>query len=120
MDKKTLAKYKKMLEERRQSLIDAYTKNKSMGTEAGGDEVAADMVDMATNASTKEFLYSLSNAEREMLKSVEDALERLDGGDYGACEECEEKMTKKRLDAIPWARYCVACQELVESGRLES
>jgi DnaK suppressor protein len=51
---------------------------------------------------------------------VENALARLEEGDFGACDECEEKMSKKRLDAIPWARYCVSCQELVESGRLKA
>ncbi len=120
MDKKSLEKYRKMLSEKRQSLLEAYSKNKNLGTEVGGEEAAADMVDMATNSYTKEFLYSLSNAERQILQSVEDALSRLDDGDFGECVECEDKMSKKRLDAIPWARYCVSCQELAESGRLKA
>jgi DnaK suppressor protein len=118
MDKKSREKYRSLLEEKRRFLLEAYSKNKSLGSEAGGSEKAADLVDMATNASTKEFLYSLSNNDRELLKSVEDALSRLDDPDFGECIECEEKMSKKRLNAIPWARYCVSCQELAESGRL--
>jgi len=120
MDKKSLEKYRSLLEEKRRILLEAYSKNKSLGSETGSDEKAADLVDMAANASTKEFLYSLSNTDREMLKAVEDALSRLDDPDFGECVECEEKMSKKRLNAIPWARYCVSCQELAESGRLSA
>ena len=120
MDKKSLEKYRTQLEEKRRNLLEAYSKNKTLGTEVGGEEPAADMVDMATNAYTKEFLYSLSNADRHMLQAVEDALERIAEGDFGECVECEEKMSKKRLDAIPWARYCVSCQEMAETGRLKA
>jgi DnaK suppressor protein len=120
MDKKSLEKYRKLLIEKRHSLLEAYSKNKSLGTEAGGEETAADMVDMATNSYTKEFMYSLSNTDRILLQAVEDALVRIDDGSYGECVECEEKMAKKRLDAVPWARYCVGCQEMAESGRLQT
>ncbi len=78
------------------------------------------MVDMAANASTKEFLYSLSNSDRELLVAVEDALDRVEEPDFGECIECEEKVAKKRLDAVPWARYCVSCQEMAETGRLRA
>ena len=45
------------------------------------------------------------------LRLVEEALDRLDAGDYGICLACEEPIAEKRLRALPWARYCVACQE---------
>ena len=118
MDKKSLAHYRKLLADKKESLLDQYTKNRTLGLEAG-DEASADMADKAASAYTKEFLYSLSNSDRELLQAVEDAIERLEDGDFGECAECEEKMTKKRMDAIPWARYCVNCQELAEAGRLK-
>ena len=120
MDKKGLERYRKLLMEKRNALLEAYSKNKLLGTEAGGEETAADMVDMATNAYTKEFLYTLSNADRALLRAVEDALGRIEDASFGECEECEDRMSKKRLDAVPWAQYCVSCQELVESGRLQA
>ena len=43
---------------------------------------------------------------------VEEALDRLQSGDFGVCLSCEEAIAPKRLSAIPWARYCVTCQEL--------
>ena len=118
MDKKNLARYRELLEAKQRNLLEAYAKNKNLGQEAG-DEASADMADKAASAYTKEFLYSLSNSDRDLLKDVQDALERVADADYGTCFECEEKMTRQRLDAIPWARYCVNCQELVEKGRLQ-
>jgi DnaK suppressor protein len=50
------------------------------------------------------------------LRLVEEALDRLDTGDYGVCLECDEPIAEKRLRALPWARYCVACQESVGMG----
>jgi DnaK suppressor protein len=47
------------------------------------------------------------------LRLVDEALDRLDAGDYGICLACDEPIAEKRLDALPWARYCVACQENV-------
>jgi DnaK suppressor protein len=50
------------------------------------------------------------------LRLVEEALDRLDAGDYGFCLECDEPIAEKRLNALPWARYCVACQESIGMG----
>ena len=47
----------------------------------------------------------------KLLREIGDALHRLDQGNYGVCLECEEPISPKRLDAVPWARYCVRCQE---------
>lgn len=118
MDKRSLASYKKKLLAKRQELTEAYNRDKNYGREsdAGGTQ---DLADKASTSYTKEFLYSLSNNERIVLQEVEDALERLEGGDFGICQECEEAIHKKRLDAVPWARYCLACQEAFDKGRLQ-
>ncbi len=47
------------------------------------------------------------------LRLVEEALDRLDAGDYGTCQACEAPIAEKRLRALPWARYCVTCQDIV-------
>jgi DnaK suppressor protein len=49
--------------------------------------------------------------DRHTLTSIESALERFDRGDFGTCEGCDEEIPLKRLEAIPWASYCVPCQE---------
>jgi DnaK suppressor protein len=47
------------------------------------------------------------------LRMIEEALDRLSSNDYGYCLACERPIPAKRLDAVPWARYCVSCQESV-------
>jgi DnaK suppressor protein len=54
----------------------------------------------------------LNSLDYTQLRLVNEALDRLDSGDYGTCLRCEEKIPQKRLSALPWARYCVPCQEL--------
>jgi len=64
--------------------------------------------------SHEEFIsLRLNGLDYAQLRMVEEALDRLDSGDYGFCLSCEEPIAAKRLQAIPWARYCVTCQELV-------
>jgi len=51
--------------------------------------------------------------DMKLLREIGDALDRLDHDTYGVCMECEEPISVKRLDAVPWARYCVTCQEQI-------
>ena len=55
----------------------------------------------------------MNGLDYRQLRLVEEALDRLDNGDYGICLGCDEPIAEKRLRALPWARYCVACQESV-------
>jgi DnaK suppressor protein len=55
----------------------------------------------------------MNRLDYTQLRMVEEALDRLDSGDFGVCLSCEEPIAPKRLDAIPWARYCVVCQEMI-------
>ena len=115
MEKKILEQYRKKLVDKRRELTAAYTKNRHYGRESdeGGTQ---DLADKASSSYTKEFLYSLSNTERTILEQVERAIDRMNEGEYGTCMECAEKISKKRLDAVPWARFCVPCQERIEQG----
>src|SRR4051794_13196392 len=64
-----------------------------------------------------EFVSSRMNGlDYHQLRLVEEALDRLNAGDYGVCLACDEPIAGKRLRALPWARYCVACQENVGLG----
>ena len=83
-------------------------------------DCAQDIADKATNSYTKEFLYKKSNDDRFILRLVQEALKRLEGGGYGTCVACGGEMQQKRLDAVPWARHCIECQEKQEMGLLES
>ena len=59
-----------------------------------------------------------SDSERETLLQIEEALRRIDSGAFGSCSSCSKPIGEQRLDAIPWARYCIDCQELEEKGLL--
>lgn len=117
MDKKKIQHYRGKLVEKQRELNEIFEKNKDYSMENLDDGIQ-DMADMASNAYTKEFLLSLSDSERSMLKDIQEALERIEDGSYGVCQECEEPINAKRLDAIPWARLCVPCQEKQEKGQL--
>ncbi len=117
MTKKTMESYKKRLLDKKREVTDAYIKNKTYGrlTE---DEGTQDLADKASSAYTKEFLYSLSNTDREALQRVDEALVRIRKGTYGVCAECGEDLNRKRLEAVPWASHCISCQEKIEKGLL--
>ena len=117
MDKKRLEQYRKRLLERREQLQDIVSKAEQDGREADG-EIANDIADKATNSYTKEFLFKKSNDDRFILQLIQEALERMDTSGYGACVACGGEMQPKRLDAVPWARHCIGCQEKQEQGLL--
>ena len=114
---KQLDTFRRMLHERKRGLADMYNRNKTYGrlTE---DEGTQDLADKASNAYTKEFLYSLSNTDREVLQKVDEALIRLETGGFGQCLECGAEINRKRLEAVPWASHCIVCQEKMEKGLL--
>jgi len=80
---------------------------------------ASDEADKSLLASLREFTITRVDVGRQTLRLIEEALERLNQGAYGSCLNCGEPISPKRLSAIPWARYCVNCQELKEKGLLE-
>jgi len=115
LPKKVVETYRKRLLDKRKGLTEAYMKNKTYGRQTD-DEGTQDLADKAASAYTKEFLYSLSNTDREILQRVEEALARIARGAFGVCIECEEEINKKRLEAVPWAGHCVSCQAKLEKG----
>jgi DnaK suppressor protein len=118
MDKKKLESFKKRLEERQQNLRKTVSRTEEDGRIADQDS-AQDIADRAASSYTKEFLFSQSNNERQLLQMVETALQRIREGAFGECVACENEINAKRLEAVPWTRYCIECQEKLENGQLE-
>ncbi len=118
MDKKRLEQFKKKLEARQQDLRRLVSRNVQDGR-AADEESAQDIADKAANSYTKEFLFHQSNNDRQLLALVEEALARIREGTFGECVNCGNEVNPKRLEAVPWTRYCIACQEKVEQGILE-
>jgi DnaK suppressor protein len=117
MDKRKVKSYRDRLLARRESLFSQVTEAEMSSRERDA-EATQDPADMAANAYTKELLISMSANDRRLLELIDEALERVEGGAYGECINCGEPVLEKRLDAVPWARYCLKCQDLQERGLL--
>lgn len=107
------------LQEQRQEIVNMYNQDVRAGQEST-DEPTEDIVDRANNSYNRELMFSISDTERLMLLQVEDALNRIEAGTYGRCTNCGNAINPLRLDAVPWARFCIDCQELAEKGLLET
>jgi DnaK suppressor protein len=108
---------RKQLQAKRKEVMEGVSRAREMGsveTESG----APDIADRATSAFQREFSFSLSENEGKMLKMIDEALARLEIGKYGLCVHCEQPIEKQRLQAVPWARHCIACQELQDRGEI--
>ncbi len=117
MDKKRLEYYKKKLAVRREELLKAIARTEQEGREADEDPTV-DLADKAANSYTKEFLFGQTHNDRSLLQLIDEALTRIREGSYGACAQCHEEMQQKRLEAVPWARHCISCQQKHEEGLL--
>ena len=113
MRKSLLDKYKKKLEHEKQDLR-AIMSRRGQAIRANGGEAPEDSAEQAANAYSKEFVLHQTDSERLRLSLVNQALTRIESPKFGSCESCGKAIERKRLDAVPWARYCRACQELEE------
>ena len=119
LPKKELEKYRRLLLDKKNSLSSELAKTKNAEEETT-EESTQDIADKAVSSYTREFLYSLNDAERNTIQQINAALARIDDGTFGFCLNCGNAMAEKRLTAIPWSRHCVDCQELAEKGLLEA
>ena len=115
MDKKKLESFRKRLEDRQIQLKRNVSRTEQDGRSAD-DDSAQDIADRAASSYNKEFLFHQSNNERQLLQMVEGALSRIHEGSFGQCISCGQEINAKRLEALPWVRYCITCQELIDSG----
>lgn len=106
------------LQQQKRDILDMYKRDLRTGQEAS-DDGTEDIVDRANNSYSRELMFSLSDSERQLLLQIEGALKRLENGVYGSCVHCGDTIAMPRLQAVPWARYCIDCQELQEKGLLE-
>jgi DnaK suppressor protein len=117
MDDKKLAHFKQKLIQKKLSLSDMVTRTEGYGREK--EPAIQDVADMAVESYTKEFMFGKSSGDRAVLQMINEALERIDDKNYGTCENCGEPILPKRLEAVPWALFCIRCQGLQEKGLLK-
>lgn len=107
--------FKDMLLEMRKALLQEIAGNVRM--EIGHlQEAIADMYDLADDERERQFSILLCDRDREKLLQIDEALERIEDGSYGICEECGCKISEKRLQVMPFARYCVPCKNNIEKN----
>ena len=104
------ASYKKILQNKAEEVRRSMTAQKAAQVVARLD-VPSDEGDLSQQHHEEWIFLNRNTIDMKLLREVADALRRIDSGQYGICLECEEPISPKRLDAVPWARYCVSCQE---------
>jgi len=117
MDKRKARTYRDKLMVRREGLVGQVQAAEAYSRERDA-EATQDPADMAANAYTKELLMSMSTNDRQLLESIDAALDRIQAGKFGKCIHCGQPIQEKRLEAVPWARHCLRCQDLNERGML--
>jgi DnaK suppressor protein len=117
MDKKRIEYYKKKLSTRREELLRNIARTEEEGRQAD-DDPTVDLADKAANSYTKEFLFGQTNTDRTILQLIDEALRRIQSDEFGMCVNCHQEVNQKRLEAVPWTRHCISCQEKHEQGLL--
>ena len=115
MNKTILKDIKKKLLAERELLIEKL-KDNDLSVD---DSETPDPVDLAVRNYSKNVMLAVSENESKQLTLIDEALMRIEDNEYGECQNCENDINPKRLAAIPWARYCLDCQELLERGLLD-
>jgi DnaK suppressor protein len=115
MDKKTLAQFKKLLNDQLASLIqDA---DKTVSDMTAEKENFPDPTDRASMESDRNFELRIRDRERKLINKIKQALERIEDGTFGLCERCEEEIGEERLRVRPVTTLCIDCK--TEQERLE-
>jgi DnaK suppressor protein len=113
MEKEKLEYFRKKLLKEREAILNKSRKLKEESYTLGTDGIQ-DMADAASNAYNADILMSLSDNDRNMVKEIDSTLDKIANETYGICEECEEPINEKRLEANPVARYCITCKRMIE------
>ena len=104
--------YRKILEDKAEEVRRSMSAQKAAQVVSRLD-TPSDEGDLSQHHHEEWIFLNRNTIDMKLLREIGAALHRMDMGLYGVCSECEEPISPKRLDAVPWARYCVACQEKI-------
>ena len=114
MNKTDLERYKAMLESKRAELSAGLRNREDIAIEK-----TPDALDEVQLAGERELAIRNLDRESNLLRNVKGGLMRIADGSYGICLHCEEEIKPKRLDAVPWTKYCIRCQEAADRNEFE-
>jgi DnaK suppressor protein len=115
MTKGELEKYKTALEAKQAEIADALKNREDIAIEK-----TADAIDEVQLAGERELAIRNLDRGSGLLRKVRAALVRVEDGSYGTCMHCDEEISPKRLKAVPWAPFCIKCQELADRHEFEA
>ena len=113
MDAKTLNRYRKLLLEEKQRILNN-SKNALKNEISLSQDDLPDETDLAASEINQNLVFKLRDRERQLLSKIDEALGRMDEGTFGMCEDCEEPIEPRRLEARPVSTLCIACKEKQE------
>ena len=113
MDSKTLTKYRKLLLEEKERILNN-SKNAIKTELALSPDDLPDETDLAASEIHQNLVFKLRDRERQLLTKIDEALARMDEGTFGTCVDCEEPIEVRRLEARPVSELCIACKEKQE------
>jgi DnaK suppressor protein len=114
MEKNDLLRYKNLLLAKRQEMSNAKSLADSIPT---ASDYRGDPVDVAASQTDAATQMRLHQTDGKLLRAIDDALTRIRQEEYGVCEECSEPISKARLEAVPWTRWCRDCKERHDAKR---
>ena len=109
MTKSELSRYRNMLEIKQAELVQLVRNRDGIAIQK-----SADALDEVQHATERELAIRSLDRDSNLLRSVRAALRRNDDGSFGVCLHCEEDISPKRLAAVPWAPFCIRCQEIAD------
>ena len=112
LPKNKVVGYKKVLEKKSEEIRRSMSAQKAAQVVSRLD-VPSDEGDLSQQHHEEWIFLNRNTIDMKLLREIADALHRIEMETYGTCMECEEPISVKRLDAVPWARYCVPCQESI-------
>ena len=104
--------YRKILEKKAEEVRRSMSAQKAAQL-VGRLDVPSDEGDLSQQHHEEWIFLNRNTIDMRHLREINDALHRIDTDQYAICLECEEPISTKRLDAVPWAKYCVTCQESI-------
>jgi DnaK suppressor protein len=115
MNRIDIERYKAMLEAKRADLSAGLRNREDIAIEK-----TPDALDEVQLAGERELAIRNLDRESNLLRQVRSALARMSDGSYGICLHCEEEIKLKRLEAVPWTKFCIRCQEAADRHDFES
>lgn len=110
MKKSELKRFRTILEEKRDAVVRRARETIDQDMTLDASELPDEM-DLASSEYMQSFTFRLRGRERHFLQKIEKALKKLDEGEFGICEDCEEPISIKRLEARPETELCIRCKE---------